>query len=563
MSVGPELALFANDTGTPVVFVADPHPSLQNLRAVSTVRPLASEVGERMNGRPGPLTIRTVVFDPDESTPDAFGGPCVLAVSAGFASADELAALALAATDSGHPLGGTVVVNPYPSDNTTGLSPSVAPTTGTSIKESSSNGANGHRHGRAANPDRTLQRDRQPCRSGHRRELRGRRGDLHQPARHPRRGAPTLEVPGRGPARRSADRCRAPPGDPAEICRQRHALPDRAVDLGSGTGHGQRRQPAADPSGRPPALSTQLHLHESAEVFLASYQGLAVSNTILSITYSADSPEAAIAGANAVAQSFLDVRTHELELQTGAVVNDLQSQINALNSEINRLGPTIDTLSSSASGAPSSGSELASLIAQRNEDSSQVTQLEGEIQQDYLNAKTVTGASQILAPAAEIPVSAKKVALVDGLSGLVAGLGLALMVLVVSVLLSDRLRTRAEVAEVLNAPVEVSIRRFPRRRRPSLRSLRHLLEQPNRELVMIDRRLRDHVDALGLAGPGGGVRRSRRCSRSRSPARPPHWRVRGAASSSSILPPGTPWRRSSVCRDRTESPRRSACAARV
>ncbi len=249
---------------------------------------------------------------------------------------------------------------------------------------------------------------------------------------------------------------------------------------------------------RPVALGAiaQLHLHNtSAESFLASYQGVAVSNTILSITFSAHSPEAAVAGANAVSRSFLDVRSHELGIQTGVVVNGLQSQIDALNSEIDRLGPAIDLLSS-GSPAQQSGPELASLIAQRNADSSQVTQLEGQIQQNYLNEKSVTGASQILAPAAEIPVSAKKVALMDGLSGLVAGLGIALMVLILSIVVSDRLRTRAEAAEALNAPVELSIRRFPRRRRSSLRTLRHLLKQPSRELVMIDRRLRDHVTAL-------------------------------------------------------------------
>ena len=128
LAVGPQLALFANRTGTPVDFAADAHPFLQNLLAVSTLRhPFVSETSEKVNGIPGPVVIRTVVFDPAEPTLETFAGPCVLAVSAGFASADELGQLALAAADSGKGLDGMVVVNPYPSDNTTGVPRIVVP----------------------------------------------------------------------------------------------------------------------------------------------------------------------------------------------------------------------------------------------------------------------------------------------------------------------------------------------------------------------------------------------------------------------------------------------------
>jgi capsular polysaccharide biosynthesis protein len=490
------LALFADRIGTPVDFIADAHPSLDSLRAVSTLRHLfVPDTAEGGNGSPGPLTIGTVVFDPDEPTLDAFPGSCVVAVSAGFASADELAQLALAAADSGHPLDGTVVVNPYPGDNTTGLRRTAVQESGYAAKDVSPNGDKGHRNGalhtRAALSSETDDRvDRDAVDSA---------GDVDGPfvsLRAIRTAARRnwrlmVAVPlvglliGAGlhlviPRKYAADTTlfltEPPSSDPAQaIANDVSLLQTRPVALGA---------------------IAQLHLHTSPESFLASYRGLAVSNTILSITFSAHSPGAAVAGANAVSRSFLDVRTQELGLQTGAAVNALQSQIDALNSEINRLGPAIDTLSSSPSAAQSSGPELASLIAQRNADSSQVTQLEGQIQQDYLNEKSVTGASQVLAPAAVVPVSAAKVALVDGLSGLVAGLGLALMVLIFSVVLSDRLRTRAEAAAALGAPVELSIRRFPRRRRASLRTLRRLLKQPNRDLVMMDRRLRDHVDAL-------------------------------------------------------------------
>jgi capsular polysaccharide biosynthesis protein len=496
MAVGPQLALFANNTGTPVGYSADAHPFVETLRAVATIRRTFDwEVAHGVNGNPGPLTIRTVVVGPDRATLDASSGPCVLAVSAGFASADELARVALAASDSGHPLDGMVVVNPYPSDNTTGVSPSAVRTSGSSTIDSFSSATNGRQSGAYSTPTAPSNG------SAH-----GVDRDADDSAEDVAGTFVSLRVI-RAAARRHWKFMVVVPlvglliGAGFHLVIPRKYAANTSLFLTEPSTSDPAQAMANDVSllqTRPVALGAiaQLHLHTNPETFLASYQGQAVSNTILSINFSANSPEAAVAGANAVSRSFLDVRTRELGIQTNAVVNDLQSQIDALNSEIDRLGPTIDVLSSSPSAQQSQGAELASLIAQRNEDSSQVTQLEGEIQQNYLNAKSVTGASQILAPAVVVPVSAKKVAVMDGLSGLVAGLGVALMVLVISTLLSDRLRTRAEAAEALNAPVELSVRRFPRRRRSSLRSLRRLLAHPNQELVMMDRRLRDHVDAL-------------------------------------------------------------------
>lgn len=498
LAVGPQLAVFANKVGTPSVLSAEPHPSLRNLRAASTLRrPFVSDGVESVNGVPGPLTIGSVVFDPDEPKLDASPGPCVLAVSAGFSSADELARVALAAADSGHSLVGMVVVNPYLGDNTTGLPPAAVQVSGHSPNGSSSIGGNGHHNGTlhttTASSNGTVHRvdhdadDTAEDVAGPFVSLRVIRTAAR---RHWKFMVVTaliglligsglhLVIPRKYAANTNLYLTEPSTSDPAQaMANDVSLLQTRAVAQGA---------------------MAQLDLHTSADSFLASYQGLALSNAIMSITFSADSPEAAVAGANAVARSFLDVRSHELKMQTDVVVNDLQSQINSLDSEISRLGASISALPPSTSAPQSSGPELASLVDQRSEDSSQVSQLEGEIQQEDLNATSVIGASQITDPAAVIPVSAKKVTVVDGLSGLVGGLGLALMVLVISILLSDRLRTRAEVADVLNAPVELTLRRFPRRRRPSVRTLRRLLKRPNHDLVMMERRLRVHLDSLTL-----------------------------------------------------------------
>jgi capsular polysaccharide biosynthesis protein len=67
----------------------------------------------------------------------------------------------------------------------------------------------------------------------------------------------------------------------------------------------------------------------------------------------------------------------------------------------------------------------------------------------------------VLDTAYVVPVSAKKTAIKDGLSGLIAGLGLGITIVIIGELLSDRVRARSDVAAALGAPVELSVGRLP------------------------------------------------------------------------------------------------------
>ena len=75
------------------------------------------------------LTVITRVLDGD--TPDHFpanpGTVTVLAVSSGAATEDQLARIAIAATDSGHPLRAVMIANPSSEDQTTGRFPDETP----------------------------------------------------------------------------------------------------------------------------------------------------------------------------------------------------------------------------------------------------------------------------------------------------------------------------------------------------------------------------------------------------------------------------------------------------
>lgn len=130
LAVGPQVATFAASTGVPTVLVPDEDSAVVHLRA-------ACQTSHRSNRPAQLLTLEAEAHDSTatevelavsvaavrRSQPqlgEAVRGTTLLAVSSGFATVDDLARLALAALDSGHPIEGIVVANPDPDDSTTG-----------------------------------------------------------------------------------------------------------------------------------------------------------------------------------------------------------------------------------------------------------------------------------------------------------------------------------------------------------------------------------------------------------------------------------------------------------
>lgn len=230
-----------------------------------------------------------------------------------------------------------------------------------------------------------------------------------------------------------------------------------------------------------------LHLHVTATAFLSSYTVVADSDAIFTITSSGPSAAAAEARGNAIAQAFLAVRDRERRLQTRLAISGLQAQIRAVQSQLSTLTREINGLPPGA--ANSATSQLTQLTNQQGADQTQLSQLQGQVQQAQLDLTSVIRGSTIIDPAATTPVSRTKVIATDGITGLVMGIGSAMMILLLGLLLSDRLRTREDVAAVLGAPVELSIAHGM----TSKGRRRHLVEPPP-ALRMIERRLRDRLE---------------------------------------------------------------------
>ena len=132
LTTGPLLAKHAATSGTPTVLAPESPPESEDrlltpLRAAFTGadpvnRGLPFTLGLKdTGGDPPEFLVSLVVFDGNSTVLTPSDAVNLLSISPNFVTDDELAQLALQAADSGSALEGVVVVNPDPSDNTTGL----------------------------------------------------------------------------------------------------------------------------------------------------------------------------------------------------------------------------------------------------------------------------------------------------------------------------------------------------------------------------------------------------------------------------------------------------------
>lgn len=190
---------------------------------------------------------------------------------------------------------------------------------------------------------------------------------------------------------------------------------------------------------------------------LGKAPGTAVSDNVLTITIAGSTQAEAVRRANAVATAYLAFRSEQYKAQNDAVVSAANHQVTKLQTQVAQLTNGINQLGGVQS------QEMANLIDQRASLSSQITNLQQSVQTDNLSTLTVAQGSRVLTPATPAKSSQVKTLLLDAGSGLIAGVAIGLLVVILQAVLSDRLRRREDIASVLGAPVDVSIRR-PRRR---------------------------------------------------------------------------------------------------
>lgn len=203
----------------------------------------------------------------------------------------------------------------------------------------------------------------------------------------------------------------------------------------------------------------QLGLHQSVSSFLGSYTVTAVTDRVLTVTASGPSSDQAVLRANAVASAFLKFRASELQAEQNLMMDSLNQQVNQANQRLN----TIDAQISQASSQSQHSGLRAEQITAANT-------LSG-LQQGVTNNQTTTQPAlaaalkgSVILSVSPLPHSKLKGLVEYAAFGLLGGLVVALVIIIIRALVSDRLRQRDDIAYVLEAPVRLSVGRVNARR---------------------------------------------------------------------------------------------------
>jgi capsular polysaccharide biosynthesis protein len=141
LALGPQLAVFASSLGIPTALIVGPrqdpsyaatlHTACAELRQSSTKRDLLRTiVTDDLNAGSYPgaqLSVIVGVVDPDkpEVAETMRGTATIIGVTAGAATADQLARVAVSAAAADRDIAGILVANPDPVDQTTGRIPQI------------------------------------------------------------------------------------------------------------------------------------------------------------------------------------------------------------------------------------------------------------------------------------------------------------------------------------------------------------------------------------------------------------------------------------------------------
>jgi capsular polysaccharide biosynthesis protein len=203
----------------------------------------------------------------------------------------------------------------------------------------------------------------------------------------------------------------------------------------------------------------KLGVRQSVSSFLKAYEMTVESPRVLLVTFGAKSASQAVRGANAVAAAFLQFRASMLEEQQEEVFAAQQQQVGVAQQQVS----SIDAQISEVSAEPASSAhraQLSGLRAQRTNATENLAVIQQGVSADKVTVQPATAAaikgSKALDAATPLPRSRVKSVLLYPLAGLIAGLALAIALVVIRAIVSDRPRRRGDVADALEAPVVLS-----------------------------------------------------------------------------------------------------------
>lgn len=215
----------------------------------------------------------------------------------------------------------------------------------------------------------------------------------------------------------------------------------------------------AEPGGADPsiAINNDLSLLGTRKVAVAAmavlgldpnqggvaYKGSAESSTIVAIKATGPTAAEAMRRTDAVVAAFLATRSQFANQATDDEILTMQAQVEALNAAIQQ--PALNDVA----------------LKEQDAEIGQRATLKNQIVQAHKSQALALSSTGVIDRAYVPPSSAKKTAIKDGLSGLIAGLALGITIVIIGELMSDRVRARSDVAAALGVPVELSVGRLP------------------------------------------------------------------------------------------------------
>jgi capsular polysaccharide biosynthesis protein len=200
----------------------------------------------------------------------------------------------------------------------------------------------------------------------------------------------------------------------------------------------------------------QLGLHQTVPSFQGATTVTVGTAQVLAIAVSAPSSSAAVARTSALAKAFLQFRATYLQNQQKLLETEINQQVSQAQQRLAELTREIDQLSAQP-GTATQQARLKDLEAESGAQADIVQASHATVSAAQTTMTTMVNGSEVLNAAAPVHQSRVKRALLYVAGGLIAGLGLGMGIVIIMTLLSDRLRRRDDIADVIGAPVRLSV----------------------------------------------------------------------------------------------------------
>lgn len=207
----------------------------------------------------------------------------------------------------------------------------------------------------------------------------------------------------------------------------------------------------------------KLGLRLTPDKLLEHYSTDKLTDRVLEIDASATTDARATRLANTIANTFLQFRMEQINAEQEPIKKDIhraKQKVEKLHSKIPLEQLLEDTDPSNDTGK----------LAKLDRAQTSLTELRGTADDMRIDASLMSN-SRVLDTAAIVPHPYLKALVIDAITGLAGGLAIGLGLVVVSAVLSDRVRTRRDIARALGARVTLSTVGQRRRARRPLQAL--------------------------------------------------------------------------------------------